>query len=323
MERNLGNLGTLALHCNCKPIQMSIHFPISLSSSNYLRTFESEIDISAENDLLVRGVMSDHRFAFEHRWTVRAPEYEVLEASAWQIAGDKTAFAPELCSRYAGIVGVHIGRGFSKRIVTTLGDLPGAQEHLFLAIEMARVAQQVYQYSPEFEARFPAPSGSSSEIAHVAWLKDRAYMNLANSCYAYRDESEALFASREVRCGLALEVTRPQPGEKRVFWRNKSVSIELTNHGYACESAMEDRIHDIKIGFDLSRQGVISNAQSRGLRFPYHGICDDAQLRTPGLNGLQVTAGFVGQFAEHVGGASGCTHLFDLSMDCLRLFRFE
>ena len=292
-----------------------------LPTTNYLRTFEAEIDISPENDLMVRGAMSDHRFAFEHRWKVRAPEYEVVEASAWQIAGDKADFNPELCQRYAGIAGVRIGRGFSKQVVSALGDLPGAQEHLFLAIEMARIAQQVYQYPPEFEAQFPKALGRGSEAAHVAWLKDRAYMNLANSCYAYRDGSEALFAGREVRCGFDPGLTHPEPGEKRVFWRTKRVSVELTNQGYACESAMDDRVHDIKISFDISRAGVISNAQSRGLRVPYHGICEDAQLRTPGLNGLQVTAGFVGQFAEHVGGASGCTHLFDLSMDCLRLFR--
>jgi hypothetical protein len=40
------------------------------------------------------------------------------------------------------------------------------------------------------------------------------------------------------------------------------------------------------------------------------------------LNGLKVTGAFVGQFAEHVGGAQGCAHLFDLSVDVLRLFKF-
>src|SRR5262249_9456781 len=151
------------------------------------------------------------------------------------------------------------------------------------AIEMARVAQQVYQYKPEFEAQFPTAVENVTEAARIAWLKDRAYMNLANSCYAYRDESEALFATREVRCGFDQNLTRPQPGETRVFWRTKRVSIELTNRGYTCESAMDDRIHDIKVNFDLSRAGVISNAESRALRVPYYGICEDAQLRTPGL----------------------------------------
>ncbi len=50
-----------------------MQFPISLSSSSYLRTFEAEIDVTAENEIFVRGVMSDHRFAFEHTWTVRTP----------------------------------------------------------------------------------------------------------------------------------------------------------------------------------------------------------------------------------------------------------
>jgi len=301
---------------------MSVTCSINIPPEGYLRTFEAEIDVLTANELLARGVLSDHRFAFEHRWKVRVPEYEVIEASAWHIAGDRSEFHPELCRRYSRIAGVRIGRGFSKRVVEALGELPGAQEHLLTAVEMARVAQQVYQYTPEFEAQFPA-AGSASEAAHIAWMKDRAYMNLANSCYGYRDESEALFASREVRCGFDQDLTRPQPGEKRVFWRTKRLTIELTNRGYACESAMDDRIHDITISFDLSREGVISNARSRASRVPYYGICEDAQLRTPGLNGLRVTPAFIGQFAEHVGGASGCTHLFDLSVDCLRLFRFE
>ena len=251
---------------------MALKLSIPISSRSYLRTFEAEIDVTAENEIFVRGVMSDHRFAFEHVWRVRTPDYEVLEAVAGQIAGDRTDFDPELCRRYAGIAGVTIGRGFSKRIVSALGDLPGAKELLLMAIEMARVAQQVYQYAPEFEARFPSAEGGTTEAAYIAWQKDRAYMNLANSCYAYRDESEALFAKREVLCGFDSSVTRPKPGDKRVFWRTKSLSIQLTNHGYECESLMEDRIHDIKISFDLSRKGVISNARSRGLRLPYQGI---------------------------------------------------
>lgn len=302
---------------------MAIQFSIPISTESYLRTFDAEIDVVAENEILVRGVMSDQRFAFEHTWLVRTPAYEVMEASASQIAGERAEFDPQLCHRYSDIAGVRIGRGFSKRVVSALGDLPGAKEHLLMAIEMARVGQQVYQYTPEFESQFPFAESGTTEAAYIAWQKDRTYMNLANTCYAYRDESEALFAIKEVMCGFDSSLTRPKPGDKRVFWRNKSLSINLTQRGYECESSMQDRIHDIKISFDLSRAGVISNAQSRGLRLPYHGICEDAQLRTAGLNGKQVTAEFIGQFADQVGGASGCTHLFDLSVDVLRLFEFR
>jgi hypothetical protein len=298
---------------------------IPISHSNYLRTFAAEIDVLAENELLVRGSMRDHRFAFEHVWKLRTPEYEVIEAGARQIEGE---FDPRLCGRYAGVKGVRIGRGFSKRVISELGDSPGAQEHLLTAIEMARIGQQVYQYTPEFEARFPSSGGDLTEAARIAWLKDRAYMGLANTCYTYRDESESLFAGREVRCGFDAELTRPKPGDKRVFWRNKRLTIGLKAGGsgetvYACESAMEDSIHDIGVGFDLSDAGVVSNARSHGDRLPYHGICEDPHLRTRALNGLKVTGAFVGQFAEHVGGAQGCAHVFDLSVDVLRLFSFS
>jgi len=268
--------------------------------------------------------MRDHRFAFEHVWRLRTPEYEIIDAAARQTEGE---FDPRLCERYAGVKGARIGRGFSKRVLSALGDSPGAQEHLLTAIEMARVGQQVYQYTPEFEAQFPSSGGGATEAARITWLKDRAYMSLANTCYTYRDESESLFASREVRCGFGAELTRPKPGDRRVFWRNKRLAIESQAGGngetiYACESAMEDSIHDIKIGFDLSSDGMVSNARSSGARLPYHGICEDPQLRTPALNGLKVTGAFVGQFAEHIGGAQGCAHLFDLSIDVLRLFSF-
>lgn len=301
---------------------MKVHFSLAVLPTGYERMFSAETDCLSATELLVRGRMQDHRFTLEHTWTVRTPDYEVTAASAQQLAGDLQSFDPILCERYPSIAGVRVGRGFTKRVAEALGDLPGLQEHLFLAIEMARVAQQVYQFPPGFEEQFAALSDTPSEAARVAWLKDRTYMpELANSCYTYRDDAEQAFAHGEVRCSFGGNLTRPQPGDKRVFWRDKRLTIQPNANGFACTSAMQDRIHDIRIGFDLI-DGVIANANSQGARLPYHGICEGAQLRTPGLNGQRVTAGYVKQFAEQVGGASGCTHLFDLSTDCLRLFTF-
>ena len=148
--------------------------------------------------------------------------------------------------------------------------------------------------------------------------------DLANSCYTYRDESAELFGSREIHCGFGSDLTRPRPAQKRVFWRRKQIAIRrVSEGGYHCESAMEDNIHDIRVEFEMRSDGVIGTAASRGLRLPYHGICEDAQLQMKGLTGLQVTGDYIRQFADRVGGRMGCTHLFDLSIDCLRLFRFE
>lgn len=305
-----------------------VRFSVPILHSTYERSFEAEIDALTSNEILVRGRMHDHRFDFEHIWRLRTPEFEVLEASARQNAGKQPRFNPELCRRYPDIRGARIGRGLSKRILIQLGDLPGAEEHLFLAIEMARVGQQVFQVPAGFEARFAKnQSIGASSAAYNFWRTDRAYMpELADSCYTYRDASAALFASREVRMGFSADLYSPKPGDKRVFWREKQLCVSVKrdsagNDSYACKSWMNDTVHDIAIMFDLACDGTISNAHSRGLRLPYHGICEDAQLRTERLNGMRLNDRYSLQFADRVGGAEGCAHLFDLSADLLRLFK--
>ncbi len=291
-----------------------------MTDQTYSRTFAAEIDILTDNEILVRGRMQDHALTLDYTWNVRTPEYQVVGARAEQSDTDPAMFDPELCARQAGVAGIRIGRGFSKNFLNALGDLPGKDAHLFLAIEMARIAQQVYQFPPEFEAQFPA----TANRAKLSWQKDRAYMSdLANSCYTYRDETEALFAEREVRMGFDQDLYTPRPGDKRVFWRKKQLTITPRDGGFACESAMEDRIHEIRIAFDIDETGIFSNARSQGLRLPYHGICEDAQLRTEGLNGLRIGSGYILQFADRIGGARGCTHLFDLATDVMRLFKFQ
>jgi hypothetical protein len=83
---------------------------------------------------------------------------------------------------------------------------------------------------------------------------------------------------------------------------------------------MSDTVHEITIEFDLSVDGDISNARSTGLRLPYHGICEDAQLRTKRLNGMRISDGSM-HLTDRIGGPEGCAHLLDLSADVARLFK--
>jgi len=296
----------------------------------YTRTFEAEIDDHSAREILVRGTLSDHRCRLEHSWVLRTPEYEVVQAVSRHIVGDLTFLDPELGRRYPEIKGVRIGRGFTATIRQVLASGSGLQDYVFLAIEMARVGQQVYKFSRDFELQFAAieksiPQGPGRK-ARVAWEKDRAYMPvLANSCHTYRDASRRLFAVQDVRCGFDPSLTSPTPGQKRVFWRKKRLEIGSDPDGngrFACRCRMEDTIHDIGVEFQLDREGTIRDARSEALRVPYAGLCEEAQCRTSSLNGLQAGRDFQPLLAEHVGGSSGCTHLFDLAVDCMRLFRF-
>lgn len=300
----------------------------------YERRFDAEIDCLTDSRHLLRGRMRDGRLDLEYEWVVRHPDeatpgYGIVEARARQLEGDPLRFSPDLCEASQGLGGLVIGRGFGGRVVQTLGQAPGSHEHLQLAIEMARASQQIYQYPEGIERQLDVGAEVAANPPYLSWLKDRAYIaELANSCYAYRDQSVETFVAGGVRCGFDPGVSRVRPGTKKVFWRTKRLTIEVIDESSAgpvfrCVNHMEDRVHDIRVGFDLLPDGVIANADSRGLRLPYHGLCESPHLRTPGLNGRRVSAGFLALFADQVGGASGCSHVFDLSIDCLRLFRFH
>lgn len=301
---------------------------LPLPEGGYVRTFEAEIDDHGPQTIRVCGVLADHRCRLEHVWILQAPEYEVIDASARHLHGDPTVLAPQLISRYPDICGVRIGSGFTRAIREALGDLPGQPEHLTLAIEMARAGQQVYKLPRSNLERFAPlvahmPEGPSRQ-SRLLWEQDRDYMPaLLNSCYAYRDETLPLFDERDI-VSIDYGVANPELGRKRIFWRNKRLHIAPCPEGggFHCRSEMEDTIHEIRVAFDIDPNGVIQAAQSDGVRLPFHGICETPHQRTPGLDGQKLSADFVRLIADQIGGASGCAHLFDLSVDCLRFFNW-
>jgi len=298
---------------------------VEIGAEGYLRKFQAEIDSVSDADLRVRGELRDPSFALEYTWIVRTPSYEIVQASARALS-ESARLDPRLVERCPAIAGARIGRGFTRNVAAALGEIEGLREHLALAIEMARVGQQVYRFPPGFSERFTTAAAGLNEpsaSARLSWEQDRAYVpDLANSCYTYRDESVGLFAEREVRCTFGGPVTCPEHDQKRVFWREKRLELELAGSGFHCRNRMQDTIHDIEVELVLAADGTIRSSASRGLRLPYTGICEAPQLRTSGLTGRRADAEFVRLLADTVGGASGCTHLFDLSVDCLRLFEF-
>jgi hypothetical protein len=297
---------------------------VTIGAEGYQRHFDAEIDSVGNADLRVRGALRDRSFALEYTWIVRTPDYEIVEAQGRALS-ECPRLDPRLLERCPSIAGVRIGRGFTRGVAAALGDFEGVGDHVSLAIEMARVGQQVYRFPPGFTERFTTAAGLNepSASARLSWEQDRAYVpGLANSCYTYRDESVRLFAEREVRCTFGGTVTCPATDQKRVFWREKRLELALAGSGFLCRNRMQDTIHDIEVELVLAADGTIRSSASRGLRLPYTGICEAPQLRTSGLTGRRADAEFVRLLADTVGGASGCTHLFDLSVDCLRLFEF-
>ena len=191
---------------------------LPLPSDGYIRTFEAEIDYLADSIMRVRGVQTDHRHALEYDWVLRFPDYQILQASARHLSGEPTVLSPQLLSRCTTIQGTHASQGFTKTMRAALGDLPGHQEHLAMAIDMARVSLQGFPVPKGDHERFAASAAmlppGPSRVARMAWERDRVdWSGICNSCYAYRDESAALFEERTVQC-FDLDLASPDPGRQ-------------------------------------------------------------------------------------------------------------
>ena len=302
---------------------------LPLPSHDYIRSFEAEIDYLEDATLRIRGVQTDHQHTLAYDWVVRFPDYQVLRASARHLSGEPTVLSPQLLSRCAALQGTHTSQGFTKSVRATLGELPGHQQHLALAIDMARVSLQAFPVPKGDHERFAASAAGlppgPSRVARMAWERDRVDLpEICNSCYAYRDESAALFEQRTVNC-FNLDLASPEPGQKRFFWRKKRLQIteRPDGSGFSCRNDMDDTFHQLGVSFDIQADGTISAAASRWQRLAYEGICEESQARTPGLIGKKLDKGYARLLADHVGGRSGCSHLFDLSVDCVRFFQWR
>lgn len=309
---------------------MSLYVPsVPVPEQGYVRTFEAEIDYLEDKTMRVRGVQSDHQHRLEYIWTVAFPHYEILNVTAHHLSGEPTVLSPELVTRCTAIQGSRTSQGFTAVMRTALGGLPGHQEHLVMAIEMARVSLQGFPVPKNDHERFAhlteaIPPGPS-RTALMSWERDRAgWPWICNSCYAYRDESAALFAERQVQV-FDLDQISPEPGQQRFFWRTKQLQITASTGGtgYTCRNTMNDTFHELDVTFDIEADGTIRTAASQAQRLAFKGLCEDTQARTPGLIGKKLDKSYAKLLADHVGGRSGCSHLFDLSVDCLRFFQWQ
>ena len=187
---------------------------LPLPEGGYVRTFAAEIDNHSDSTIRIHGVLSDHRCALEHDWVLHIPEYEIIQASARHLSGEPTVLSPALIARYPAIRGARPGGGFTQTMREVLGDLPGHQDHLLLAIEMARISIQGYpvpkgdheRFRPLVAAMPPGPS----RLARMSWERDRVdWPSICNSCYTYRVKSMKLhFRLIEIR---KVRQTTPRP----------------------------------------------------------------------------------------------------------------
>lgn len=300
--------------------------PIVLPDAGYVREFDARIDYLGEQLMAVSGTLRDHRLAIEYRWQVRVPDYSIVAAEAHHLAGEPDVLEPALAANAGAIAGSRASQGFTRAMRDALGSGAGLREHLALAIDMARVSLQGFPVPPGDHERYAAHAAGidnpASRLARMAWERDRAdWGNVCNSCFAYRDESAAMFATQEVRC-FDLDLVSPAPGQTGFFQRSKrlGVTVRGDGDGYDLTHAMRDSFHDLDLALAISPDGTVQATANDWRRLAFNGICEGGQHGLPRLVGQRLDGTYARAVADHVGGRNGCSHLFDLTVDCLRFF---
>jgi hypothetical protein len=241
-----------------------------------------------------------------------SPEYLIREASVRAIAGDVD---PSAIAGVPRLAEARMVAGFTRAVADAVGRGPGSAVLVDAAVEVARLARQVAKLPRERAER--AAGGNAWEC----WQLDTSgWIDLPDSCFTYSADGHALFESRTVISPMQPDLYSPAPGQTRVFVRRKVARIERHDGRLRLFHSMHDNVHGFDVTLELdAATGRIEQAASVTSRLPYAGICSEPQGKIAALIGETVDAGFRKRLSGHVGGASGCAQLFDLTSDLLKL----
>lgn len=240
-----------------------------------------------------------------------SPAYEIREASCRVLAGDVD---PDVVRGMACLAGVRMVAGFTRRVAQAAGGGAGAPLAVDAAIEVARLARQT--------TRLPrAQAERAAAGAWECWQLDMAgWVDLPESCFTYSPAGRALFGTRAVAATAEPDLYSPRPGQRRVFVRRKVASLARRDGRLRLFHSMHDNVHGFELTCEVdAASGTIVRAEHITSRLPYAGICTEPQARLRTLVGERVDEGLRKRLGALVGGPSGCSQLYDLTADLLKL----
>jgi hypothetical protein len=238
------------------------------------------------------------------------PAYAIRAARCRVLRGDVAA---SVAGGVAGLGGVAMVAGLTRRAVEAAGPGAGAALAVDGVIEAARLARQV--------ARLPRERAERAAGDPLAcWTLDTAgWPELPDSCFTYSAAGRALFGTRTVAVAMAPDLYSPRPGQRGVFERRKVARLERRHGGLRLFHSMHDNVHGFEVTYEIDAAGRIVGAEHVTPRLPYMGICSEPQRRIAALVGETVDEGLRRRIQAHLGGPAGCAQLYDLTADLLKL----
>jgi hypothetical protein len=241
-----------------------------------------------------------------------SPSYAIREARCRAVRG---AVGPSVADGFSTLAGAAMVGGLTRRAADATGGGEGAALAVDALIEIARLARQVAKLPPERAAR--ARGGDPWEC----WQLDTTgWVDLPNSCFTYSDAGRALFGTRTIATPMQPEFYSPRPGQPKVFERTKVARLERRDGRLVLFHSMHDNVHGFEVTYEVDQAtATIVRAEHVTPRLPYMGICSEPQRRIAAMRGERVDAGLRKRIQSHLGGASGCAQLYDLTADLLKL----
>ena len=279
----------------------------------YERVMDGWVDNTHAHTLTHTVRISDPDRAVELSVVALAsPSYTIREARCRALAGE---VAPAVLDGIARLAGTAMVGGLTRRVAEVTGGGAGASLVVDAAIEVARLSRQVAKVPREFAER--AAGGDPWEC----WQLDAAaWTDLPDSCFTYSNAGRALFGTRTIATLSHPDLYSPRPGQSRVFERRKVARLERHDGRLTLFHSMHDNVHGFEITYEIdTATGRIVRAEHITPRLPYAGLCGEPQRKIGALLGETVDDGLRKRVQAHVGGATGCAQLYDLTADLLKL----
>lgn len=287
--------------------------PYLAGRDRYERMIAGHVDCSHEDAFTHTVRITDPDRSVEVWATALAPPaYEIREARCRVLAGE---VAREAVQGFEAIAGARMVGGFTRRVAEATGAGAGAAMLVDAAIEVARLARQVTRLPPEVARR--AVGGDAWQF----WQLDlMGWSDLPDSCFTYTAAGRALFGTREVTSPAGPALYGAPVGQARIFERRKVARLERDGERLGLFHAMDDNVHGFALTYEIDAASArITRAESALSRLPYAGICSEPQGRIASLVGERVDEGLRKRIGLLLGGAAGCSQLYDLTSDLLKL----
>ncbi len=286
---------------------------------SYERVMEGWVDATHERAFTLTAQLSDDDAGVEVVTVATpSPDYEIIEARAQALSGGPERISPALLADFAALAGTRMVSGFTRRLAEITAERPGARLVIDAAVEVARLARQATKLSDD-----KLDAARSGDPKLVRQLDMEGWVDLPGSCFAYSPEATILFETRPVTIPMTAELYFPPPGKRKLFNRKKIARLERNGRRLLLFHSMFDEVHGFEVSYDVDLDaGTILGAGSKTSRLPYMGICDEPQKKIASLVGHQVDEGLGKRIQTLLGGASGCSQLYDLTSDLLKLLTF-